>query len=160
MRTFTLTLIMVVGLSAIASAQSEKATQSKSANLPFTLSISSEPVFALGSRIEVKVRLTNTSGHKINGSTGTIKGFGYNYIYDVRDQSGNKVQEKEIDATHQGSTQISVLQPGQSRDEETNISEAFDLWPGRYTIQLSMRASYEPGAEVVKSNRITITVNP
>ena len=51
MRTFI--LFLVVGSSLAVSAQSESAAKSKSINPPFALSISSEPVFTLGSPVEV-----------------------------------------------------------------------------------------------------------
>jgi hypothetical protein len=110
--------------------------------------------------VELRVRLTNTSDHEINGSTVNVNGFSPAYLYDVRDQSGNAIQQKQIDPGHQGSAQVIMLKPGESRAETTRIDEAFDLWPDTYTIQLSRPVSDEPGASVVKSNKITITVTP
>jgi hypothetical protein len=157
MKTLMLLLIVVSSLATVG--QSAKASQSKSVK-PFTLSISSRPTVALGSPVEVTVRLTNMSNHDINGSTGNIRGFSYGYDYDVRDEGSRVVQQKQIDPTHQSSAQIVMLKPGQSRDELTRISEVYDLSPGKYTIQLSMPVSSDPGADVVKSNKITITITP
>jgi hypothetical protein len=53
-----------------------------------------------------------------------------------------------------------MLKPGQSRDDTTNISEAYDLLPGKYTVQLSMPVPGDATAGVVKSNKITIQVAP
>jgi hypothetical protein len=104
--------------------------------------------------------VTNTSSHDINASTGNIKGFAYRYDYDVRNENGFVVSQKQIDATHQSSTQIMMLKPGQSRDEITNISEGYDLSPGKYTIQVSMPSSSTTGANFIKSNAITIAITP
>lgn len=127
---------------------------------PFALLISSRGIFPANTPVEVKVRVTNTSSHDINASTGNIKGFAYGYVYDVRDENGVELSQKQIDATHQSSAQIIVLKPGQSRDESTNLTEGYDLSPGQYTVQLSMPISGPPGsgAKHIKSNTITIDI--
>jgi hypothetical protein len=158
MRTF-IALLIIAGSTAIGG-QSEKAAQPKSVKPLFTLSISSKPVVAMGSPAEVRVRLTNTSTHEMNRSIGNVRGFNPAYVYDVRDQSGNVLEQKQIDPTHQRSAQVITVKPGESRDEDSRISEAYDLLPGTYTIQLSLPVSNDPGADVVKSNKITITVTP
>jgi hypothetical protein len=155
----TLMLLLVAGSTLVTAGQSVRATQSKSA-IPFTLSISSDPIVTLGSPVEVRVRLTNTSTLDINGSTANIKGFGLGYTYEVRDQSGNKLEQKQTDVTHQASAQVFTLKPGESRRDLTRLNEAYDLPPGKYTILLSKPLSDEPGAQVVKSNKIMVTVTP
>ncbi len=155
----TLMLLLILGSSFVTADPSVSVAQSKSVN-PFTLSISSDPVVTFGSPVEVRVRLTNTSTLDINGSTANIKGFGLVYTYEVRDQSGKKLEQKQIDVTHQASAQVFTLKPGESRGDLTRLNEAYDLSPGKYTIQLSKPLSDEPGAEVVKSNKITVTVTP
>ena|SRR5215469_14249027 len=150
----------LISLSTAAAGQSDTLNKATRAKPLFRLSISCAPVVSLGSLVAVRVRLTNTSSREMNGSTGNVKGFSGAYTYDVRDQSGNVLQQKQIDPAHQGSGEVIVLKPGQSREEVTNLSEAYDLWPGKYTIQLSMPSSSDPGAEVVKSNKITVTVTP
>jgi hypothetical protein len=155
----TILVFLVIGNCLSALAQSGRATPTKSVE-PFALSISSKPVVALGSPVEIRVRLTNKSTHDINGSTMHNRGFCPSYVYDIRDQSGNAVQQKESDQAIQGSLRVMMLKPGESRDETTTINEMFDLWPGTYTVQLSKPVSDAPGADVVKSNKITITITP
>ncbi len=155
-----LIVALIIGSSLIAVSQSERATPSNSIKPPFNLSISSKSPILLGEPVHVWVRLANTSSHEINGSTANIKGFCPQYLYDVRDQTGNKLEQKQVDPTHQASVQIIKLKPGQSRDEATNISETYDLPPGEYTVQLAMPVSYDPGADVVKSNKIMVTITP
>lgn len=157
MKTFL--LFLAIGNCLAAFAQSGKATPTKSVE-PFALSISSKPVVALGSPVEVRIRLTNTSAHEINGSTVHNRGFCPNYIYDIRDQSGNALQRKQSDQAIQGSLRIMMLKPGESREETSIISDDFDMWPGTYTVQLSKPISDNPRAEVVKSNKITVTLTP
>ena len=152
-------LLLIAGSSLVTAGQSVKLAPTGSVK-HFTLSISSDPVVALGSPVEVRVRLTNTSTLNLNGSTANIKGFGLAYTYDVRDQSGNKLEQRQVDPTHQASAQVFVLKPGESRSDLTRLNEAYDLSPGKYTIQLSQPVSDESGAEVTKSNKITITVTP
>jgi hypothetical protein len=154
----TLMLLLILG-SSFATAGPLRAAQSGSVK-PFTLSISADPAMALGSPVEVRIRLTNMSTLDMNGSTASIKGFGLTYSYDVRDQSGNKLEQKQIDPTHQASAQVFVLKPGESRGDLTRLNEVYDLSPGKYTIQLSKPVSDEPGAVAVKSNKITVTITP
>lgn len=153
----TLILFLIVGASLPIAGQSEKSSQSNQVKPLFLLSISSEPVFALGSPVEVKIRIRNTSAHEIHGSSMNLDGFAISYNYDVRDQSGNKLEQKPFDQTHPISGPVFMLKPGQSQVESTVISAYYDFWPGRYRIQLSKP---DPGAEVVKSNKISITVTP
>jgi hypothetical protein len=156
----TLILFLAVGVSLPIAGQSETEAHSKSAKVPFELLISAKPIAALGSPVEVRVRLTNTSTLDINGSTANIKGFGLAYTYEVRDQSGKKLEQKQIDVTHQASAQVFTLKPGESRGDLTRLNEVYDLSPGKYTLQLSKPLSDEPGAQVVKSNKIMVTVTP
>jgi hypothetical protein len=156
----TIVFLLIVSCPIAMSSQSKNSDRSESVKPPFTLSISCAPAVGVGSPIEVRVRLTNTSSRDMNGSTGEVRGFSGAYLYDIRDESGNVLQQKKIDPTHQGSGRIIVLKPGQSRDDVTNLSEAYDLWPGKYTIQLSLPIPGDPKGNVVKSNITTATVTP
>jgi hypothetical protein len=155
-----LILFLMVGSSLATNAQSENAAKSKPINPPFALSISSEPVFALGSAVEVRIRLTNTSAHEIHGSAMNVDGFAISYNYDVRDQSGNKLEQKPFDQSRRIGGPTFTLKPGQTQGDSTNLSEYYDISPGKYTVQLSKPVSDEPRAEVVKSNKISVTVTP
>ena len=150
--------LLLIGWMSLTLSGQSAGSPKQSSKPPFTLFISSRRVFTVNTPVEVKVRVINISSHDINASTGNIKGFAYGYTYNVRDANGLALSQKQIDATHQSSAQIVILKPGQSRDEITNMSEAYDLSPGKYTIQLSMPSSSVPGMELVKSNTITIAI--
>jgi len=155
-----LLVLLVLIESFAAFAQSGKATSPKSAK-PFALLIRSKPVVAVGTPIEIHIRLTNTSAHDIDASSvhqGT--GFCPTYIYGIHDQSGNAAQQKRSEQESPGSLQTRMLKPGASREDSCLISDAFDMWTGTYAVQLSKPVSDSPGAELVKSNKITITVTP
>ena len=156
----TLILFFMAVSSLVMSAQTENAATSKPINPPFVLFISSKNTFALGSPIEMGIRIKNVSTHEIRASAMNIDGFAISYTYDIRDQSGNKVAQKPFDQTHPGGGSILILKPGQNQGESTVISAYYDLWPGRYTVQISKPVSDKPGAEVVRSNKISITVIP
>jgi hypothetical protein len=87
-------------------------------------------------------------------------GFAISYTYDVHDQTGNKLEQKPFDEGQQGGGPVFTVKPGQSQGDSTNMSWYYDFWPGKYTIQLAKAVSGEPGAEVLKSNKISITVTP
>jgi len=152
--------LLLMGATPLALSGQSAASTKRPTKPPFTLFISARRVFRANTPVEVKVSVTNTSTHDINASTGNIKGFAYGYDYDVRNENGLVVSQKQIDATHQSSAQIIMLKPGQSRDEITNISEGYDLSPGKYTIQVSMPSAGTSGANFIKSNAITIAITP
>jgi hypothetical protein len=152
--------LLLIGCTSLALGGQSAGRPKQAGKPPFVLSITSRRVFTDNTLVEIKARVTNTSSHDINASTGNIKGFAYSYDYDVRDENGIALSLKQIDATHQSSAQIIILKPGQSRDDTTNISEAYDLLPGKYTVQLSMPVPGDATAGVVKSNKITIQVAP
>ena len=151
---------LLIGATSLALREQSYAPPRQHSNPPFTLFVSSRHDFPANTPVEVKVRVINISSHDINASTGNIKGFAYGYNYDVRNENGLALSQKPIDPTHQSSAQIIVLKPGQSRDEITNISEAYDLSPGKYMIQVSMPSSSAAGEKVIKSNTITIAITP
>lgn len=151
---------LLIGATSLALNGQSSVPGKQHSNSPFTLFISSRRDFPANDPVEVKVRVINISSHDINASTGNIKGFAYGYDYDVRYENGLALSQKPIDWTHQSSYQIIVLKPGQSRDEITNISEAYDLSPGKYTIQVSMPSSGATGERIIKSNTTTMVITP
>lgn len=134
--------------------------QAKSVTSSSGLSITSRGSFTFGAPIEIKVRLVNITHHEVNGTMGHIKGFCDAFSYEIHDQSGSLLKAKQIDPTHQGSAEFVMLKPGESREYSTNISEAYDLWPGTYSIQMSLPLPDDGGTRTVKSNVIKITVTP
>jgi hypothetical protein len=51
------------------------------------------------------------------------------------------------------------LKPGESLEENVDISKLFDIsYPGEYEVQLSRHISDDPKKETVESNKITIIV--
>jgi hypothetical protein len=153
-------LLLIIGVTLTVAGQSESPIRSNSTKQPFLLLIAGKPTIALGAPVEIRVKLTNTSSHAMNGSTGNVRGFSGAYTYDIRDESGRAVEQKRIDPSHQSSGEAIILKPGESRDEITRISEVYDLWPGKYTIQLSMPVSDNPVGPVIRSNRIAVTITP
>jgi len=97
-----LSLLLIGGISLALSGQSA-GPKKQSSKPPFTLFISSRHLFAANTPVEIKVRVTNTSSQDISASTGSIKGFAYGYDYDVRDENGVPLTQKQIDATQQSS---------------------------------------------------------
>jgi hypothetical protein len=124
----TLVLFLIVGASLPIAGQSEKAAaQSKRVKPLFSLFISSEPVLALGSPVEVRIRITNTSTSEIHGSAMHVDGFAISYTYDARDQSGNQLEQKPFDQAQQGGGPVFTLKPGQSQADSTNMSRYYDF---------------------------------
>lgn len=156
----TITLLLILGASVAVAGQTESPARSNPTKQPFLLTIACKPMVVLGLSVEVRIRLTNRSSHDMNGSTGNVKGFSGAYTYDIRDQSGRAIEQKHIDPNNQSSGEYIVLKPGESRDEITRVSEVYELWPGKYTIQLAMPVAGDPGADLVRSNKISITVTP
>jgi len=104
--------LLLMGATPLALSGQSAAPAKRPTKSLFTLFISSRRVFRANTPVEVKVSVTNTSSHDINASTGNIKGFAYGYDYDVRNENGLVVSQKQIDATHQSSAQIIMLKPG------------------------------------------------
>jgi len=156
-------VVLVIGFSTSIAAvgQSDSSTQAKLLKPPLELAIKADPVVALGSPVEMTVRTTNTSTSEMHASAMHVRGgFAISYTYDIRDQSGNKLEQKPFDEGLSAGGPIFTLKPGQSRSESTIISAYYDLRPGKYTIQISKPVSNVPGAEVVKSNEIIVNVTP
>lgn len=136
------------------------------ANQPFSITISAvKSAIKVGSRLELKVRLTNIYNHEINGTVSYAGGTIVSYQCDLRDSTGAQVPMKET-ANSSGppipaqlSVQIRTLKPNESVEDTTRACKEFDMSkPGVYTVQLSRRISGGKSEDVVKSNTITITV--
>jgi hypothetical protein len=109
----------------------------------------------------MSIRITNTSTSEMHASATHVHGgFAISYTYDICDQSGHKLEQKPFEETLSGSGPTFTLKLGQSRSESTIISAYYDLRPGKYTIQISKPVSNAPRAQVVKSNKTSVTVKP
>jgi hypothetical protein len=140
------------------------------ANPPFSLTIStSTDSVNIGSGIELKIVLTNTSNHQIRlPQLGHCWG---NYKLDIRDVHGNPVQPKPLVEKRKdgkmhlrnwgGSVFRSDVEPGKSFTDFCTLGHDYFSdyefpQPGKYTVQAS-RYEYE-SKTWAKSNIITLTV--
>lgn len=154
-------LVIGMGTSIATVGQSDTSVQGKLLKSPFELAIEADSVVALGSPVEMRIRITNTSTSEMHASAMHVRGgFAISYTYDIRDQSGNKLEQKPFDEGMAADGPIFRLRPGQSRRDLTIISAYYDLQPGKYAIQVSKPISNVPGADVVKSNKIIVTITP
>lgn len=114
-----------------------------------------------GEAIWVKVTLTNTSDHSVNGSSVRSGGVDVSYSYDVREISGQPVAKtKRNVGKHVQSVLTRSLKPGESAEQESLVSRLYDMsLPGEYQIQLARSVSDDPKDGLVKSNKITVVVN-
>lgn len=141
--------------------QSDTSIQGKLLKPPFELVIEANSVIALGSPVEMRIRITNLSTSEMHSSAMHVRGgLATSYTYDIRDQSGNKLDQKPFDEGMSAGGPIFTLKPGQSRSDSTIVSAYYALPPGKYTIQISKPISNIPGADVVKSNKIIVTITP
>lgn len=132
---------------------------------PFTITITTDtPVIKAGAPLLIKSQLTNTSGQDLNVSGGIDRDTGLksNHIFDVRDKAGNSVTKKSHKQVGPltGSVVFGTLKQGESSVHVEDVSRAYDLSrPGQYVIQISRPIPSDP-QQVVKSNKITVTVTP
>lgn len=181
----TYVLLMFLCASAAASSQSATPSHVGGTGLPFTIEITAnldtnhpnewdfanraETTVKAGSMVVVAIRKTNISDHEIAKQSET------GLRYDVRDGNGNLIENKKSDkadgmgqailgggeATLIGAKDT-VLKPGESKVVAARMSDVYEeiVQPGTYTIQVSEHVSDDPASEVVRSNKITITVLP
>lgn len=132
---------------------------------PFTINVhASKPEFAVGSPVELKFVLTNTSDHDMKGSTFHAYGLGtLGYLFDIRDSDGQPVRARAQDGPKRalrGSAIMWMLKPKESREEQTTISaKDFDLsQPGQYAIRLCRLVGDDfDGAEIC-SNAVAVRI--
>jgi len=140
-------------------------TSAQPTQQPFVIAISTDkPVVKAGADVWVKVRVTNTSTRTIDASANIddMIGVNPNYVFDVRDSSGNQVSKRVYKHPElaTGSPIFRSLKPGESLVDEQDLSRLDDLSePGQYVIQVSQRVSEQRKDELVRSNTITITVS-
>ena len=133
---------------------------------PFTIEISAEQqVVKVGSEVSLKVRLTNTSKRVMDCSAtiSNMTGVDPNYVFDVRDDANNAVPLRVFAHPELATGQpvSRSLKPGESFTDEEEVSRVLDMSrPGHYTIQVSRRVSDNKKDGSIKSNTITVTVEP
>lgn len=116
-------------------------------------------VMKSGTGVGFRIRKTNISNYEI--PKWTELGF----QFDVRDSDGNPVERIKQTINRSGGEDIIVGEPGIAPGEDRIILQSLLRYyridrPGTYTIQVSEHVSADPKSDVVKSNKIKITVLP
>jgi hypothetical protein len=109
--------------------------------------------------------MKNLSNHDVDCTPNYINGWNMAFEYLIRDANGNVVESWEKKHPGVGRTFSPMvsrsLKPGETLESVETISTHYDMiQPGEYTVQVSRRVSNNAKDGVVKSNKITITVNP
>ena len=141
------------------------AQNASSSRQPAVIDISpTKASIPLGSPIEIRIRLTNTSDQNINASVSYDRALNISFDYKVQTADGFVLKPKALPKDHAviGTGKIRSLRPGESAEYMTELSAAeYEIVsPGKYVIQLSRVVSENGKSETVKSNEITITVTP
>jgi hypothetical protein len=139
--------------------------QNETAKRPLSIVINLEtPTVKAGSGVSVKGRLTNTSNKPLDASGCYCgpSGLDSYLTWEVRDDKG-RMAAKRIYPHPELATSSAILdrivKPGESIAGSQDISRLFDMSrPGKYVIQASRRTSDEKDSDVVKSNKVTVTV--
>jgi hypothetical protein len=121
-----------------------------------------------GSDVFISVHLTNVSKHKLSVGydVNSRTGVAFGDEYEVRDSNGNLLPKRPINHPEIGATGHGwperIVDPGQSTDiTGDRITGVYDLsQPGSYTIQLLRSTSADAKDSAVRSNKITVTVEP
>lgn len=139
--------------------------QNETAKKPLSIVITVEtPIVKAGSGVSVYGRLTNTSNKPLDASGCYCgpSGLDSYLTWEVRDEKG-RVAAKRIYPHPELATSSAILdrivKAGESIAGSQDISRLFDMSrPGKYVIQASRRISDEKDSDVVKSNKVTLTV--
>lgn len=139
--------------------------QNETAKSPLSIVINVEtPIVKAGSGVSVTGRLTNTSNRPLDASGCYCGPSGVDsYLtWEVRDDKG-RMAAKRIYLHPELATSSAILdrivKPGESIAGSQDLSRLFDMSrPGKYVIQASRRTSDEKDSDVVKSNKVTVTV--
>lgn len=142
------------------------ALPAESAEAPFAINIAAlRNIVTSGSKVKVKITLTNTSKHDI---TLVDTNRACDYFVEVRDGQGNLVpdtkRKQELrcgEGLVAGRNIMITLEPHESTEDEIAVSELSDITqPQKYSVQIQRQVPKQLGTGVIKSNRITITVTP
>lgn len=139
-------------------------------NQPFTITISApQNTVRVGADIHIHVVLTNVSDHGLRIPPVTLNA-ACDYVIQIQGEKGLISNEPNCSGSRIAG--IRQLKPGESVDGNITLSEilqydstqgaevkVFDFTtPGEYVVQLSRHVSDDPAKEIVKSNKITVTV--
>jgi hypothetical protein len=152
--------------------------------------IAPSPGIAVGSPVPLKLLLTNISDHDIGFSEYNVSGPMLKHVrlrqvdVQIRDGDGKLVAETEYGRAIHGRSVgqpgavaadtsqpgragapprdvLSVLLPGRTLTEESDLSKEFDLSrPGKYTVQATARRTDPDTGLRVQSNTLTLTITP
>lgn len=136
---------------------------------PFAIIIGARnPTVKTPQSVEINVRFANKSTHSINAPQVWAGGCGVDqsYTYDIRDANGrpaeilNKIKARNEREGHTRRTVIiATLNPGEAVETAADLSRCFDMTaPREYSIQLSRSVPEDPKHNIIKSNKITVTV--
>jgi hypothetical protein len=132
---------------------------------PLTIVIAVETsVVKAGSGVSVNGRLTNTSSKPLDASGCYCgpSGLDSYLTWEVRDDKGHLAAKKVYPHPElaTGSAILDrIVKPGESIAGSQDIGRLFDMTrPGKYVIQASRRVSDEKDSDIVKSNKVAVTV--
>lgn len=154
-------ILMLVSItSVLTSGQNETAKEP-----PLTIVIAVEtPVVKAGSGVSVNGRLTNTSSKPLDASGCYCgpSGLDSYLTWEVRDDKGHLAAKKVYPHSELATSSAildRIVKPRESLAGSQDIGRLFDMTrPGKYVIQASRRVSDEKDSEIVKSNKVTVTV--
>jgi hypothetical protein len=128
---------------------------------PFTLTISSDqPAVAAGSDVFIRITQRNTSSSVVDCSSWEVDSTDLSFNYDVRNEAGKKLKQREGMANGPGSQKSCSLQPGGALSHNIWISWLYNLRsPGKYSVRVS-RYIDNSATKEFNSNVIVITVLP
>lgn len=137
---------------------------SRGTKQPFTICISMDnPVVTVGSDVDMRVELTNTSKWDLSagGILNRDTGIDSQFRFEVHDEQGKLVPIKAYPHPELagGNAVVRTLKPNERFVETQGMGRLYDLTkPGKYTIQVWRQISNNPKNGAIKSNIITITV--
>lgn len=160
----TLLLALLVLRATFAGTASPQEGSVRSAQ-PFSITINlSTPEVKSGSPVELRIKLTNTSDHPMNSSAVYTEGVNLTFEYEVQKLNGTPLGEicKNVGGCIRTVIVSKPLEPGQSREDGTVVSNLYDMRePGQYAVQLSrLIDGGDASRGRVKSNKVTVTVTP
>jgi hypothetical protein len=139
--------------------------QNQTAKSPLSIVITVEtPILKAGSNMWVNGRLTNTSNKPLDASGCYCgpSGLDSYLTWEVRDDKGRMASKRTYphpELTTSSAILDRIVKTGESIAASQDISRLFDMSrPGKYVIQASRRTSDEKDSDVVKSNKVTVTV--
>lgn len=123
---------------------------SEGSKLSFAITIKAPQSVKAGSKAFVDVKVTNVSNHVVSFGLVDVTRGEFDFDFEVRDSQGNLASETKYARAVKGEDQgigsrIVImtqsaqpdLKPGETLQFRADLSELFDLKPGKYTVQLT-----------------------